>query len=178
MAERSTIARPYAQAIFELAQKDGDLARWSDALDLLTMAARDPNLAPLLGSPRIGRQALADLLIDLAGSRLNDAGRNFVRLLAETRRLVLLPDIATQYNQLRAEAEGTIDARLIVAQPVDAAARERIAAALSKRLDRKVTLAVETDPSLLGGAVIRAGDLVIDGSVRGRLASLAATLSR
>jgi F-type H+-transporting ATPase subunit delta len=178
MAERSTIARPYAQAIFLLAQKDGGFARWSDALELLATATQDPNLVPLLSSPRVGRQQLADLLIDVAGDRLDEAGRNLVRVLAEARRLALLPEIAGQYGQLRAVAEGTIDARLITAQPVDAAARERISAALSKRLNRKVTLTTETDPSLLGGAVVRAGDLVIDGSVRGRLARMAATLSR
>jgi F-type H+-transporting ATPase subunit delta len=178
MAERSTIARPYAQAIFELAQKDGDFARWSDALELLAMASQDANLAPLLGSPKIGRQQLADLLIEIAGSRLDDTGRNLVRVLADARRLVLLPEIAAQYNALRAEAEGTIDARLVTAQPVAAAARDQVAAALSKRLNRKVSLTAETDPSLLGGAIVRAGDLVIDGSVRGRLARMAATLGR
>jgi len=178
MAERSTIARPYAQAIFQLAQASGDFGRWSEALQLLTVAAQDPNLAPLLGSPRISRQELADLLIEIAGDRLDAAGRNLVRLLAEGRRLVLLPDIAAQYDELRAQAEGTIEARLITAQPVDATACDKIAAALSKRLNRKVTLTAETDPSLLGGAVVRAGDLVIDGSVRGRLERMAATLNR
>lgn len=178
MAERSTIARPYAQAIFELAQKGGDFARWSDALELLTTAARDPNLAPLLGSPRISREQLAELMIEIGGDRLDETGRNFVRVVADARRLSLLPEIAEQYNALRAQAEGTIDARLVTAQPVDAAARDKIAAALSQRLNRKVTLTAETDPSLLGGAIVRAGDMVIDGSVRGRLARMAATLGR
>ncbi|NLO81089.1 MAG: F0F1 ATP synthase subunit delta [Xanthomonadaceae bacterium] len=178
MAERSTIARPYAQAIFQLAEASGDFSRWSEALQVLSLAARDPNLRPLLNSPRISRQQLADLLIEVAGERLDQLGRNFVRVLAEGRRLALLPDIAALYEELRARAEGTIDARLITAQPVDATACEKIAAALSKRLNRKVNLTTETDPSLLGGAVVRAGDLVIDGSVRGRLERMAATLNR
>jgi F-type H+-transporting ATPase subunit delta len=178
MAELSTIARPYAQAIFQLAQASGEFSRWSDVLELLGVVAQDTNLAPLLGSPRISRQELADLVIGVAGDRLDDAGRNLVRLLAEGRRLALLPEIGTQYNQLRAVAEGTIEARLITALPVDATASDSIAAALSKRLNRKVTLTTETDASLLGGAVVRAGDLVIDGSVRGRLERMAATLNR
>jgi len=178
MAELSTIARPYAQAIFEQAQASGDYARWTDMLELLGVVAQDENLAPLLGSPRIGRQALADFVIEIADERLDEAGRNLVRLLAEGRRLALLPEIGVQYNALRAEAEGTIEARLITALPVDATACESIAAALSKRLNRKVTLTAETDASLLGGAVVRAGDLVIDGSVRGRLERMAATLNR
>jgi F-type H+-transporting ATPase subunit delta len=178
MAERSTIARPYAEAVFQLAQQSGDFARWSEALELLATVTQEKRLAPLLGSPRISRSDLADLLIDIAGPRLDDVGRNLVRVLADARRLALLPEIRTQYNELRAEAEGTIDARLITAQPVGAAASDKIAAALSKRLNRKVTLTAETDPSLLGGAIIRAGDLVIDGSVRGRLERMTATLSR
>lgn len=178
MAERSTIARPYAQAIFQLAEASGDFSRWSEALQVLAVAARDPNLESLLGSPRIGRQELAGLLIDIAGERLDQHGQNLVRLLADGRRLALLPDIAVQYEELRARAEGTIEARLITALPVDATASEQIAAALSKRLNRKVTLTTETDPELLGGAVVRAGDLVIDGSVRGRLERMAATLNR
>lgn len=178
MAERNTIARPYAEAVFQLAQKGGDYARWSDALELLAAVTKEKHLAPLLGSPRISRTDLANLLIDIAGPRLDDAGRNLVRVLADARRLALLPEIRAQYNELRAEAEGTIDARLITAQPVDSAASDKIAAALSKRLNRKVTLTAETDPSLLGGAIIRAGDLVIDGSVRGRLERMSATLSR
>jgi len=178
MAELSTIARPYAQAVFQLAEASGDYSRWSAALEVLNVAARDSNLEPLLGSPRIGRQELANLMIDIAGDRLDQQGQNFVRLLAEGRRLALLPEIAAQYEELRARAEGTIDARLITAQPVDATASDKIAAALSERLNRKVTLTTETDPSLLGGAVVRAGDLVIDGSVRGRLERMAANLNR
>lgn len=178
MAERSTIARPYAQAIFQLAQKDGGFARWTETLELLAMVTRDSNLAPLLGSPRVSRDELAGLLIEIGGTRLDQAGQNLVRLLAEQRRLELLPEIKAQFAKLRAEAEGTLAARLITAQPVDAAACDRIAAALSKRLNRKVTLTTETDPSLLGGAVVRAGDMVIDGSVRGRLERMAADLSR
>src|SRR5690625_663298 len=178
MAELSTIARPYAQAVFQLAEASGDYSRWSAALEVLNVAARDSNLEPLLGSPRIGRQELANLMIDIAGDRLDQQGQNFVRLLAEGRRLALLPEIAAQYEELRARAEGTIDARLITAQPVDATASDKIAAALSERLNRKVTLTTETDPSLLGGAVVRAGDLVIDGSGRGRLERMAANLNR
>lgn len=178
MAEYSTIARPYAQGVFKLAQSQGKLAGWSDMLDYAAAVAADPSLNALLGSPRLTKEQLADLFIDVCGANLDAQGGNLIKLLAENRRLALLPAIAERYAQLRADAEATINARLILAQPADEAAQAGLTKALSKRLNRKVSLTTEIDESLLGGAIIRAGDLVIDGSVRGRLERLAATLSR
>ncbi|RFA30637.1 F0F1 ATP synthase subunit delta [Alkalilimnicola ehrlichii] len=178
MAELGTIARPYAQAVYELAKDTGQLPQWSEQLDFAAAVASDNLMQGLLLSPRFSPAQLEEMFIKVCEERLTDQGRNMIRLLAENRRLHLLPQIAKQFADLRAAAEKTLQARLISAQPVEPAAQEKLAEALGKRLDVKVTLTNEIDAGLLGGAVIRAGDLVIDGSVRGRLERLAAGLNR
>lgn len=177
MAETTTIARPYAQAVFKLAREAGDYRPWSDVLAAATTVARDPTMAALIESPRVDRGQMAELFIDVCGKHLDTGGKNLIRLLAANRRLGLLPELARQYEALRAEAEGTLEAELISAQPVDEAYERKIAAALKAKLGREVRLSCSTDDSLVGGAIIRAGDLVIDGSVRGRLEKLAAALA-
>ena len=147
-------------------------------LQYAAAVARDPTMNALLGSPTLTKERLAELFLSVVGEQFDELGRNLIRLLAENRRLLLLPEIASQYAKLRADAEASVNARLITAQPIEAGVEAQVAASLSMRLSRKVTLTTETDESLLGGAIIRAGDLVIDGSVRGRLERLAATLSR
>lgn len=178
MADFNTIARPYAQAVFALAREKGTLKEWSETLELLATVARDPQMGPLLVNHRLTSEQLQGMILDVCGDQLDQAGRNFVALLGENWRLVLLPEIAEQYEALRAAEEGTLQAKLISAKPVEKSVREALASALGKRLSRKVTLQAEVDESLLGGAVIRAGDLVIDDSVRGRLKRLAANLNR
>jgi len=177
MAEPITVARPYAQAVFRLARETGRLDAWQDRLDLLAAIADHPDMARLIGDPRLTRKQLADLVLEIAGERLDEPGRNFVRLLAENRRLALLPQIRELYSALRHAAEGEVDVELVTAREVPEDLVRQIAEALRRRLDRQVSLSTRIDPALLGGAVIRAGDLVIDGSVRGRLQRLAQTLS-
>lgn len=177
MSERSTVARPYAQAVFEIAQAQSDLPGWSDMLQLAAAVASQEDMEALLDNPRIARDELVELLLEICGDRLTSSGQSMVKVLAANRRLGLLPDIARQYEQLRAEAEKTLDAELISAMPVSDAQREKIAASLKERLGREINLVCKTDKSLLGGAVIRAGDLVIDGSARGRLHKLASAMS-
>jgi len=178
MAEKSTIARPYAHAVFELARQSEQLKQWSEMLEYAVAVARDPTMSALLGSPRLTRDELSRLFLDICGDHLNEEGRNLVRLLAENRRLDVLSEIRTEYETLRAQEESVLEARIISAKPVGEEMRGQLAEALSKRLDRKVALTCETDENILGGAIIRAGDLVIDGSVRGRLESLSFALSR
>ncbi len=177
MAETTTIARPYAQAAFELARAENALPVWSEMLNLAAAVAHDPQLTALLGSPRIARSQLADLFMSVCGDRLTAQGKNFIRLLAENRRLDVMTEIAALFQVMRAEAEGVLEATMISAQPVTDAQRLQITAALKARLNREITLSVSTDASLLGGAIIRAGDLVIDGSARGKLAKLAVALN-
>lgn len=177
MAEFTTIARPYAQAVFKLAQSQQALPAWSDMLGLAAHVAADPEMRKLLDNPRVTPAQLADLFVDICGDRLNDAGRNLIRLLAERRRLVVLPEIFGLFEQLKNDAEGAIKAQLITAFPATDAQKQTIAAALKQRFGRDVQLEYITDPTLMGGAVVRAGDLVIDGSVRGKLARLGTALN-
>ncbi|PZA00762.1 F0F1 ATP synthase subunit delta [Gammaproteobacteria bacterium 2W06] len=178
MAQETTVARPYAEAAFQLAQASGALAGWSDGLAMAAAVVADDRVAALLGHPRVDDERKAGLIIDVCGEALDDQQRNFVRLLVQRDRIGVLPEIGHQYDRLRAEHEKTLSAQLITAQPVDDAVRSRLEASLSKRLERVVSLETQLDESLIGGAVIRAGDLVIDGSVRGRLNRLTSALSR
>lgn len=176
MSDASTLARPYAQAVFRQAQEENDLAGWSERLQRAAAVAADPTMQAVIRSPRVGREEAARVMIEVCGEALGQEGANLVRLLAENRRLALLPAIAERYEALRAEAEGRIEAELISAGELDQEAHRRISEALARRLGRRVTLHCRTDPDLLAGAVVRAGDLVIDGSLRGRLRKLAGVL--
>jgi F-type H+-transporting ATPase subunit delta len=177
MAEFTTIARPYAQAAFKLAQQNQALPTWSDMLGLAAVVSTDTGMRKLLDNPRITPVQLAELFIDICGERLNEDGRNLIRLLAERRRLVVLPEIFALFEQFKHEAEGAIKAQLITAFPATDAQKQTIAAALKQRFGRDVQLESITDPTLMGGAVVRAGDLVIDGSVRGKLTRLGTALN-
>ena len=177
MAELASIARPYAQAVFELAKDAGHYGPWSEALGFLATVAADKDMAALFSNPRVSRQQAADIVIELFGEGVGDEPKNLVRLLAQNRRLLALSAIAEQYEILRAEAERTIRAELETALPISDGEQHHIAEALKTRLGREVELVVTTNRELVGGAVIRAGDLVIDGSIRARLERLAAAVS-
>lgn len=176
MAELRTLARPYAEAVFELASAGGELGAWSGALDTLAAIARNEDVAVLIGNPGVDDRDLAEAIVAIAGKALEAPGgeraENLVRLLAENGRLRLLPEIAAQYGHLRAAAENRVDVEVRAAGELGDAQREALAAALEKRLARQVSLTCAIDEDLIGGAVIRAGDLVIDGSVRAQLARL------
>lgn len=181
MAESITLARPYAKAVFELAHGNTALDAWSKTLKLLAGLVGDHSVRVMLGDPQIPASVRAQVFIDLcgkAGHKLDQHGQNFVRLLAEYRRLTLLPDIAADYETLRAQAENFVEVELRAASPVDAAEQKRISEALHQKLGRRIELKYVEDKSLIGGAVLRAGDFVIDGSVRGKLGRLAAALIR
>ena len=174
MAERLTIARPYAKAIFKLAHSQKRLPQWSEALGLAASIVADPRVAGLLDNPGVSAEQLAGLVTEVGGDRLDEQARNLVATLAANRRLGYLPEIAARYEQLRADAERTVEVTVTSAVELSAAQKSHYAEALAKRLGREVRLSCETDPALLGGAVVRADDLVIDGSVRAGLAQLAA----
>lgn len=177
MAELITIARPYAQAVFRRAVENGRLQPWSEMLQFAAAVACDSTMRELINGAAIDREKLAGLFIDICAERLDQEAQNLIRLLAENHRLALLPEISSVFEIYRAQAEGTIEAEVISAREVTDAQREQIAASLKRRLGKNVTLKCVVDESLIGGAVIRAGDMVIDGSVQGKLKKLARAMS-
>jgi F-type H+-transporting ATPase subunit delta len=177
MAEAITVARPYAQAAFLFASTHATLKDWSEMLGLLAGIASDDSMSELLDSPQLTEAQLADLFIDVAGDRINEKCANFVRVLAANGRLQLLPEIAALFEIQRRDAEGTVQAELVSAFPASEEQQAEVIASLRKRLGRDVELSCSTDKALLGGAIIRAGDLVIDGSVRGKLERLGTALN-
>ena len=176
MAEKATIARPYARAAFEYANSHGALKQWSDALTIAATVASNSNVSKLLNHPRVSASQLVDLIVDVAGKTIDPSSRNFIATLASNRRLGLLPQISLMYETLRSEVENRAQAEVTSAAPLSEAQQRRLAAALKKRINREVVLNCSVDPELIGGAVIRCGDMVIDGSVKVRLARLASEL--
>lgn len=176
MAELSTLARPYAKAAFELARDGKRLAEWSALLGGVAEAVRDPKVAAAIGHPSLGRGQLADLLVQGLGQGASTEAQNLLRLLSEYNRLKLAPAIAEQFEHLRAEYESRAEVEIVSAAPVDAAQQQALAAAVRKKLARDVHIEWKTDPALIAGALIRAGDSVIDGTVSGELARLRQSL--
>jgi F-type H+-transporting ATPase subunit delta len=177
MADRTTIARPYARAAFDQAKRDHRLAEWNEALGLAAGVVADERVQRLLASPHVTTEELAQLVIDFAGPQLGEHGSNFVHTLAANRRLGYLPEIAALFRGMKDAAEGVVDVTVTSAAPLDSAQQKALSSALARKLKRNVRLHCQLDPTLLGGAVLRAGDLVIDGSLRARLDSIAHQLS-
>ena len=174
MSQALTLARPYARAAFSLARDAGALPAWSDALAFAARMAADPQVAALLGNPKLTQADVATLL---APEEANETFGNFLGLLFENRRLPLLPEIAGLYDDLRFEAERVVKAKVTSAVALPATELETIKAALKQRFGREVEVETAVDDSLIGGAVIAAGDVVIDGSIKGKLHRLDAALS-
>jgi F-type H+-transporting ATPase subunit delta len=179
MAETLTLARPYAKAVFELASERQEQEQWGKLLSLLAGFTRNHEVQVMLGDPQVPSPVRAEALLVLcakAGHKPDLHGRNFVRLLADYRRLPILPEIATEYAALSEQAAGIVEVELRASTSVDTGEQARISAALKLKLGRDVKLNCVTDKSLIGGAILRAGDLVIDGSVRDKLTRLAAAI--
>jgi F-type H+-transporting ATPase subunit delta len=178
MAELQTLARPYAKAVFQLARDGKSLADWSARLAAIAAAVQQPETAALIGHPRVTRQMLAEALGKSLGAAIGRDGQGLAQLLAENGRLKLAPLIAQQFEALRAEAESRVDVEITSAAEVPAAQRSALGSAIGARLQREVAIDWKTDESLIAGAVVRAGDLVIDGSVSGELARMKSALTQ
>jgi F-type H+-transporting ATPase subunit delta len=177
MADKLTVARPYARAAFAEARGEDRLAPWSQALKVAAQVVQDSRVASLLDNPRVTAAELAELVIGVAGPELGEHGKNFVRTLAANHRLAYLPEISARFELLKDAAQGVADVTVISAAALDEARQKKFTAALEKRLKRKVRLHCEVDPGLIGGAILRAGDLVIDGSLSTRLERIAYELT-
>ena len=171
--DATTIARPYADAVFARAVETDKLDLWSDMLGLLAVAARDPALSGLIASPKLDKAQMTDLVLDIGGGRLSDEGQNLVRMLVENGRLSVLPEIAAHYEAKCAEDLGTLDVQITSAFRLMPEQEQQLADALKRRLGRDIRITSAEDPELIGGFRLRAGDMVIDGSVAGQLGKLA-----
>ena len=176
MSQPLTLARPYARAAFELASSAGALGDWAGKLAFAAQAAADPQVRALFGNPRVGPSELASLFLR-DGEPVDSPFAGFVKLLADNHRLEALPEIAALFEQRKREAEKILQVRVRTAAPIDAGETEKLKNALKRRFGRDIELEQTVDPTVLGGAVIDAGDVVIDGSVRGRLHQLEAALT-
>jgi len=177
MAEPITLARPYAKAVFQVAVESNDLAGWSQMLRQIASVCKDERVTTLLSSPIITAEEQAEKLIGLFGDALTPAAQNVVKVLAYHGRLTLIAEIVDLFEVLRAQQEKSVDAMVTTAFEVNDATVDALAAALTKSLNREVKLVANVDPSLIGGAIIRAGDTVIDSSVRGKLKKLAESIN-
>lgn len=168
-----TIARPYAEAVFARALETDRLAQWSETLAFLAALVSDPQARAFLVNPAVDQQQKIELVLEVAGDRLDEEGRNLVKLLVHNGRLALLPQIGHLYQRMRNDHEGRLDVEVATAYALEPQAEKALGEALARKLGREVALTTVEDPALIGGVRIRAGDLVIDGSIAGRLQKLA-----
>jgi F-type H+-transporting ATPase subunit delta len=176
MAELTTIARPYAEAAFRLAREANALPVWSQMLRLVRMVVADPQVAGALDNPKLTAGDKESLILSVCGDGLDPLGRNFVRVLVESDRIALVPQIAAHFEDLKNDAEGVAEATIVSAFPLDDAQVAELKAALEKRFGKRIDATVSVDPALIGGARVTVGDTVIDGSVQAQLEAMATHL--
>jgi len=177
MAEATTIARPYAQAVFDLASSTGKLAGWSESLNLLAAVTSDKSISGLISDPKVASDKLVELLMSICADKLDQEGENFLKVLTENGRLNVISEIAANFDELKAEAEKTVKADVVTAFKLSAPQKSKLEAALKKRLGCEVEISSRVDKSILGGAIIRAGDMIIDGTVTAQLDRLSSDLA-
>lgn len=175
MSEFITVARPYAKAAFDFAVEHQNVDRWQQMLAFCAEVTRNENVVEML-SGALAPETLSNLFIELCGDQLDESGQNFIKVMAENGRLLVLPEVLQQFNTLRDALEATVDVEVTSAATLSDEQLNKISAAMEKRLSRKVKLNCKIDKSVMAGVVIRAGDLVIDGSIRSRLERLADVL--
>jgi len=178
MAELATIARPYAEAVFRLARQGNALPAWSDALNLIATVYQDPQMRAAMANPKVTSADIEKLLLAICGERIDGIARNLIQLLVHNRRLSVLAEIRERFEQLKLEDEGKLDAKISSAFPMEEAQRNQVVNLLSSRFKRKINATVTVNPDLIGGIKVEVGDKVWDASVRGRLQTMAATLSK
>jgi len=176
MSQPLTLARPYARAAFELASSSRSLGEWASKLAFAAQAASDPQVRALFGNPRVTPSELASLFLP-EGETADSPFAGFMKVLADNQRLEALPEIAALFEQQKREAEKVLQVRVRTAAPIDASETAKLKDALKRRFGRDIELEQTVDPAVLGGAIVDAGDVVIDGSVRGRLHQLEAALT-
>jgi len=178
MSDNASIARPYAKAVFDLAEESNAFAEWSTALDQLAAISNDADFGALINDPRVTGKQLSELVLGVSKDSLPEGGENLINLLVQNDRLSALADIEEQYTQLVAKAQAKVNAEVITAMALSNDQKAALAGALEQRLGLKVEIEEIVDDSLIGGAIVKAGDLVIDGSAKGRIEKLSTVLAR
>jgi len=182
MADFTTAARPYANAVYDLASGASDkastLQSWSDALANLAAVVSDAQIGELLSDPETGKQQKGELIIQVLGDKLNEQQQNLVKLMAENGRLIIMPDVQQQFEVARAKAENKVDAEVVSAFELTAEQTDELINTLKNKLGCDITLTTTVDESLIGGVIIKAGDTIIDASMKSQLDSLALSLGR
>ena len=178
MTDFTTAARPYANAVYDLAHESSELDSWSDALTNLAAVVNDAQMSKLLDAPESGKSQKGELIIQVLGDKLNEQQQNLVKLMAENGRLKLMPDVLEQFEVARAKAENKIEAEVISAFELSAKQTSELVDTLKNKLGCEVTLTTTIDKSLIGGVIIKAGDTIIDASMKSQLNSLALSLGR
>ena len=178
MADFTTAARPYANAVYDLASETDSIDSWSDALANLAMVVADIQVADILTSPDLSKEDKGRLVLEVLGDKLDDKQQNLVKLMAENGRLGLMADVRDLFEIARAKAENKIEAEVISAFELSSEQTEQLASTLKNKLGCDITLTTSVDPSLIGGVVVKAGDTIIDASMKSQLDSLALSLGR
>ena len=178
MADFTTAARPYANAVYDLAHASASIDSWGNALANLAAVVSDPQIAEMLASPDMGKQQKGKLVIQVMGDNLNQQQQNLVKLMAENSRLPLMSDVLEQFEVARAKAENKIEAEVVSAFELSAEQTDELINTLKNKLGSDVTLTTTIDESLIGGVIIKAGDIIIDASMKSQLDSLALSLAR
>ncbi len=178
MAEIATIARPYAEAVFRLAKESGTFDAWSEQLSMLQMIAADSDMQRLANDPEISGEQLSTIFMSICGSRLGPDAGNFIRLLIDNGRISALPEIAEQFEALKAKQGGVLEGKVASAFPMNDEQIAALAARLEAKFHSKLSLSVEIDTALIGGIVVSVGDEVYDASVQGKLQNMAYALKR
>ncbi len=176
MAEALTIARPYAEAVFRLARADNTLPAWSDMLQFAAIVAGDERILALLSNPGVSAKHLGELLLGICGNELSNEGRNFILLLVESKRVKVLPQVSDLFEQLKAQHEGVLEAKVSSAFAMTDRQLKDLVVGLESKFKRKIEAKVNVNPELIGGVKVEIGDEVFDASVRGKLEAMSVAL--
>jgi F-type H+-transporting ATPase subunit delta len=169
MSELATLARPYAAAAFKRSQETGTTEKWSESLAFMSAALNDKEMSAIVGNPKVSKERLLTLMLDICQESIDEEGVNFLKLLVQNDRLTLAPTIAKLFEAYKAENEGYVDVEVATAFAFSKEEKKSFTSVLEKTLGKKVHINVTVDKSLIGGVLVRAGDRVIDGSIKGQL---------
>ena len=169
MSEQATLARPYAAAVFKRAKETDATATWSQSLAFMSAVQKNEDISVVIDNPKVNKERLSALMLDICQEHINEENGNFLKLLVHNNRLMLLPVIAKLFEAYKAEDEGYVEVEVFTAYALSKEAKQKFTTTLEKTLGKKILMNVAVDKSLIGGVLVRAGDRVIDGSIKGRL---------